>query len=49
MDFPIPKAIDRERKPLVLTELDRKVLNAEIVRLHEYVSVAQIQSGGETS
>ena len=46
---PIPNGTDRERKSYDLTELGRRVLNAEIARLQKLVSVAQIQTAEETS
>ena len=49
VDDPIPNGTDRERKSYDLTELGRRVLNAEIARLQELVSVAQIQTAEETS
>ncbi len=49
VDDPIPNSTDRERKTYDLTELGRRVLNAEIVRLQKLVSVAQIQTAEETS
>ena len=49
VDDPIPNDTDRERKSYDLTELGRRVLNAEIARLQKLVSVAQIQTAEETS
>lgn len=46
---PIPNSTDRERKAYTLTELGRRVLNAEIQRLEKLVSVAQIQTAEEVS
>jgi DNA-binding PadR family transcriptional regulator len=47
VDDPIPNSTDRERKAYDLTELGRRVLNAEIARLHKLVSIAQIQIAEE--
>ncbi len=49
VDDPLPNSTERERKAYNLTELGRRVLNAEITRLKELVSVAQIQTVEETS
>jgi DNA-binding PadR family transcriptional regulator len=49
VDDPLPNGTDRERKAYELTELGRRVLNAEIVRLEKLVSVAQTQTAEETS
>jgi DNA-binding PadR family transcriptional regulator len=46
---PIPNSTDRERKAYTLTELGRRVLNAEIQRLEKLVSVAQNQTAEEAS
>jgi DNA-binding PadR family transcriptional regulator len=46
---PIPNSTDRERKAYTLTELGRRVLNAEIQRLQQLVSVAQNQTAEEAS
>jgi len=46
---PIPNSTDRERKAYTLTDLGRRVLNAEIQRLEKLVSVAQIQTAEEVS
>lgn len=48
VDDPVPNVTDRERKSYALTELGRKVLNAEITRLQKLVSVAEIQTAEET-
>ena len=48
VDRPIPNGTDRERKSYDLTELGRRVLNAEIARLQKLVSVARIQTAEET-
>ena len=48
VDDPQPNNTQRERKPYVLTELGRRVLNAEIERLRKLVDVAQIQTAEET-
>ena len=47
VDDPIPNGTDRERKAYELTELGRRVLNAEIVRLEKLVTVAQIRTADE--
>jgi DNA-binding PadR family transcriptional regulator len=49
VDDPIPNGTDRERKSYDLTELGRRVLNAEIARLQKLVCVARIQTAEETS
>jgi DNA-binding PadR family transcriptional regulator len=49
VDDPIPNSTDRERKAYDLTELGRRVMDAEIARLHKLVSVARIQTAEETS
>ena len=41
VDDPLPNGTDRERKAYDLTELGRIVLNAELTRLEELVSVGQ--------
>jgi len=46
---PLPNSTERERKAYDLTELGRQVMNAEITRLKNLVSVAQIQTADETS
>lgn len=46
---PLPNSTERERKAYDLTELGRRVMNAEIARLKNLVSVAQIQTADETS
>ena len=46
---PLPNSTERERKAYDLTELGRRVMNAEITRLKNLVSVAQIQTADETS
>jgi len=48
VDDPIPNNTDRERKSYDLTESGRRVLNAEIARLHKLVSVAKTQTAEET-
>lgn len=48
VDDPLPNDTDRERKTYDLTELGRRVLNAEIARLQKLVSLAQIRRAGET-
>ena len=46
---PLPNSTERERKAYDLTELGRRVMNAEITRLKNLVRVAQIQTEDETS
>ena len=46
---PLPNSTERERKAYDLTELGRRVMNAEITRLKNLVSVAHIQTADETS
>ena len=48
VDDPIPNGTERQRKAYALTELGRKVLNAEVERLQKLVNVAQMQVAGET-
>ena len=48
VDDPQPNTTQRERKPYALTELGRRVLNAEIARLRKLVDVAQIHTAEET-
>lgn len=48
VDDLLPNDTDRERKSYDLTELGRRVLNAEIARLQKLVSLAQIRRAGET-
>jgi len=47
VDDPIPNSTDRDRKSYDLTELGQRVLNAEIARLKNLVSVARIQTAEE--
>lgn len=49
VDDPIPNSTNRQRKAYDLTELGRKVLNAEIARLRKLVSVAVSQTAEETT
>jgi len=49
VDDPIPNETERERKAYSLTELGRKVLNAELERLQKLVSVAKIHTAESTS
>ena len=49
VDDPLPNGTDRERKAYDLTKLGRNVLNAELTRLKELVSVAQRQTAQGTS
>jgi DNA-binding PadR family transcriptional regulator len=46
---PIPNDTDRERKSYDLTELGRSVLNAEIARLQQLVTVAQMQAAEQAA
>ena len=48
VDDPIPNNTHRERKSYDLTQSGRRVLNAEIARLHKLVRVAKIQAAEET-
>jgi DNA-binding PadR family transcriptional regulator len=48
IDDPNPIDTDRERKAYALTELGRRVLNAELARLKRLVEIAQIQTTEET-
>jgi len=43
-----PNPSDRERKEYALTPLGRRVLNAEIDRLHRLVTIAKSQTRSET-
>jgi len=49
VDDPFPNSTNRERKAYDLTELGRRVLNAEIARLRRLVSVAQTRITEEAS
>jgi DNA-binding PadR family transcriptional regulator len=49
VDDPIPNGTKRPRKAYDLTELGRRVLNAEIARLRKLVSVAASQTAEEPS
>ena len=49
VDDPIPNSTERERKTYKLTELGRRILNAEITRMQKLVSVAQTHTAEETS
>ena len=49
VDDPIPNGTNRPRKAYDLTELGRRVLNAEIARLRKLVSVATSQTAEEPS
>ncbi|HEX6385057.1 MAG TPA: helix-turn-helix transcriptional regulator [Anaerolineae bacterium] len=49
VEDPIPNDTDRERKSYDLTDLGRRVLNAEIARLQKLVAVAEMQAAGQTS
>lgn len=48
VDDPLPNDTERERKAYALTELGRRVLNAEVERLRKLVKVAHIQTAEET-
>ena len=48
VDDPIPNGTNRPRKAYDLTELGRRVLNAEIVRLRKLVNVAVSQIAEES-
>jgi DNA-binding PadR family transcriptional regulator len=48
VDDPIPNTTNRERKAYVITELGRRVLNADIARLRKLVNVAASQTAEET-
>lgn len=48
VDDPLPNGTNRERKAYDLTEMGRKMLNAEIARLRKLVSVAADQTAEET-
>ena len=48
VDDPLPNGTKRQRKTYALTEQGRRVLNAEIERLHKLVSVARTQTAEET-
>ena len=49
VDDPLPNGTNRQRKAYDLTELGRRALNAEIVRLRKLVSVAVNQTAEEPS
>jgi DNA-binding PadR family transcriptional regulator len=49
VDDPIPNGTNRPRKAYDLTELGRRMLNAEIARLRKLVSVAASQTAEEPS
>ena len=49
VEDPIPNGTNRERKAYDITELGRKMLNAEIARLQKLVSVAVSHTAEETS
>lgn len=49
VEDPIPNDTDRERKSYDLTELGRRILNAEIERLRKLVAVAQLQTAEQPS
>ena len=48
VDDPIPNNTDRERKAYVLTEVGRRALNAEILRLKKLVALAQNKTAEAT-
>ncbi len=49
VEDPLPNDTDRERKTYDLTDLGRRMLNAEIERLRKLVAVAQVQTVEQTS
>ena len=49
VDDPIPNVTNRKRKAYEITELGRRILNAEIARLRKLVSVAADQTAEETT
>jgi DNA-binding PadR family transcriptional regulator len=49
VDDPLPSSGERERKAYALTDLGRRVLNAEIERIRKLVAVAQVQTAEGTS
>lgn len=46
---PLPNDTDRDRKAYALTELGRRILNAEVVRLEKLVSLAKLQTAEQSS
>ena len=49
VDDPLPNSTNRKRKAYEITDLGRKILNAEIARLRKLVSVAADQTVEEPS
>ena len=49
VEDPLPNGTDRERKAYALTELGRRVLDAEVARLKRLVKAAQIRTAEESS
>jgi DNA-binding PadR family transcriptional regulator len=49
VDDPLPNVTDRERKAYELTELGRRVLNAEVARLNKLIQIAQSHAVEESS
>ena len=49
VDDPLPNSTNRKRKAYEITELGRRMLNAEIARLQKLVSVAVNQTAEEPS
>ena len=49
VEDPLPNGTDRERKAYALTELGRRVLDAEVARLKRLVKAAQIRTVEESS
>ncbi len=49
VEDPLPNGTDRERKAYALTELGRRVLDAEVARLKKLVKAAQIRTVEESS
>ncbi len=47
VDDPEPDDSDRVRKHYALTQLGRRVLEAEVARLHSLVMVAQLRAAGK--
>jgi DNA-binding PadR family transcriptional regulator len=48
VDDPLPNDTQRQRKAYALTGPGRRVLNAEVERLHRLVNAVQIQTAGES-
>ena len=47
VDDPLPNRTGRVRKPYALTELGRRILNAEVERLRKLVTLAQMHGAEE--